>query len=283
MSSGEDVLRDQISLIGFDQAFEISSPWPFDPVFEFLAPEIVVGNAPSPASDVWALGVTILNIQSDISLFPFCVDCPKHLITECVKYFGKLPASWKEPLYDKEGRPTTCTLRGRLRDVSHETCSLKQWIKDIYDEPTRANYNEATPSQPFIVREEHGSHPRNYNRLINEIAGVVNYDPEDMENLAAIYANDERPFPQHYANRVWKPSAIRFRGRYLPQGGGVRWLAYLPSNCDIEDSIKLLPRISEQEVELLHDLLSKIFVYEGRPSANDIMSHPWFTMGQEEA
>ncbi|SPJ75326.1 related to dis1-suppressing protein kinase dsk1 [Fusarium torulosum] len=190
MSSGEDVLRDQISLIGFDKAFETSSPWPFDPVFEFLAPEVVIGKPPSPASDVWALGITILNIRSGVSRFPFCIDCPKQLITECVKYFGKLPASWKEPLYDKKGRPTKCTLRGRPRDVSHETCLLKQWIKDIYDEPTRVSYNEAKPSQPFIVTEENGSHPRNYNWIIDTIAGVVNYDPEDIGRLAAIHAND---------------------------------------------------------------------------------------------
>jgi serine/threonine protein kinase len=78
MSSGEDILLNELSLIGFDHAFEISSLKTIEPLTEFLVPEVAVGKPASPASDVWALGVTILNIRSGISLFPW----PEYFITE---------------------------------------------------------------------------------------------------------------------------------------------------------------------------------------------------------
>jgi serine/threonine-protein kinase SRPK3 len=218
---------------------------------EFLASKVAVAKPYTPASDVWALGVTILNMRSGISLFPYHVDCPAHLITECVKYFGKLPTSWEEPFYDEEGRPTSDKTTGGPRELSDEIHSLKQWISDIWDEPTQFNENESTPAKPFIVRDEDGSHARRDDWLSDDISSIVNFDPQDIHHLTAIHDNTKRPYPQHYANRVWKPSAIKINGTYLPEGGGVGWFAYLPGNSDVEDNLQSLPRTSTQEADLL--------------------------------
>lgn len=178
MSSGEDILLNELSLIGFDHAFEISSLKTIEPLTEFLVPEVAVGKPASPASDVWALGVTILNIRSGISLFPWHVDCPEYFITEWVKYFGELPTSWEEPFYDEEGRPTSDKITGRTRDVCDKIHSLKQWIRDIWDEPTQSNENESTPEKPFFVRDEDRSHPRSHDWLSDDISSIINYDPK---------------------------------------------------------------------------------------------------------
>ncbi|KAH7211681.1 kinase-like domain-containing protein [Fusarium oxysporum] len=180
---GEDNLLNELSLIGFDHAFQISSSKTVEPLTEFLVPEVAIRKPASPASDVWALGVTILNMRSGISLFP------RH----CVKYFGELPTSWEEPFYDEQGRPTSDKTAGRTRDVS------------------------------------------------------------------AIHENTKRPYPKHYANRGWKPSAAKIIGTYLS-----------------EDNPKSLPRILTQEAEMLYNLLREIFVYEERINAEDILGHTWF-------
>ncbi|KAF5555448.1 CMGC SRPK kinase [Fusarium phyllophilum] len=218
MSSGEDVLLHEVGLIGFDHAFEISSPKIIEPLPEFLAPEVAVGKTASPASDVWALGVTILNMRSGISLFPYHVDCPAHLITECVKYFGKLPTSWEEPYYDEEGRPTPDKTNGRPREVSDEIHLLNQWICNIWDEPTQVNENESTPAAHFIVRDADRSLP-SCDLLTDDISSIINYDPQDIDRLVAMHDNTKRPYPQHYANRVWKPSAFKTNGTYLRRWG----------------------------------------------------------------
>ncbi|KAG5771516.1 hypothetical protein H9Q72_001956 [Fusarium xylarioides] len=278
MSSGEDILLNGLGLIGFDHAFQTSSPNKIEALPEFLAPEVAIGKPASPASDVWALGVTILNMRSGIPLFPHHVDCPEHLVTECVKYFGELPTSWEEPFYDGEGRPTSDKTAGRTRELSDEIHSLKQWICDIWDEPTQVNENESTPATPFIVRDEDRPHHRSCDWLSDEISSIINYDPRDIDQLGAVHENIQRPYPKHYANRVWKPSAIKINGTYLSEGGGVGWFAYLPGNSDVEDNLRSLPRISTQEAEMLYELLGKIFVYEGRISVEDILGHPWFGM-----
>ncbi|KAM3497271.1 hypothetical protein MY10362_009377 [Beauveria mimosiformis] len=61
LSAPSHVFRPDVKLVDFDQCFPTSSPpqkmlgTPYD----FLAPEVAAGLAPSPASDVWALGCCI--------------------------------------------------------------------------------------------------------------------------------------------------------------------------------------------------------------------------------
>ncbi|KAM0344118.1 hypothetical protein ACHAPU_007839 [Fusarium lateritium] len=272
MSSGEDILLNKISIIGFDDAFHIWPPSTIRPqpeflAPEFLAPEVAIGKKASMASDVWALGFTILSIRSGNSPFnPSRVDCPSSVVTECLKYFGELPPSWEEPLYDEQGEPTQGKERGRPRETSDEVRSLKRWIRDIWDEPTQENENISPPAVPWTVEPEHRSRPTGYDWPTDDITSIINYD-----RLNGSVDKSKRPYPQHYANRVWKPSAFKIDGRYLPEVGEGGYPG-------VEDNLASLPRISVYEVSLLDDLLARIFVYEGRARARDILGHPWFRM-----
>ncbi|KAF4991240.1 hypothetical protein FGRMN_7955 [Fusarium graminum] len=277
MSSCEDILLDKVSIIGFDHSFHISSPRITQPLPEFLAPEVAIGKEASLASDVWALGVIILNMRSGILLFnPSCVECPSFVVTECLKYFRELPSTWEEPLYDRQGRPTQDKTRGRPRETSGEVLSLKNWISDIWDEPTQENENKSPPAVPWTVKPEHRSRPTGCDWLTDEIAAIINYDPKEIGHLNGSVDDSEEPYPQHYANRVWKPSAFKINGRYLPEVGE------MGESFDVKDNLASLPRISAQEVDLLYDLLTKVFVYEGRVSAEDILGHPWLTIVKEK-
>lgn len=85
-----------------------------------------------------------------------------------------------------------------------------------------------------------------------------------------IYAGYENiPYAKCYESKFWKPAAIYIDGICL---------GYY--NREPNAIIATLPKISTDEVELLVDLISKIFVYEPekRLTANEILEHPWFFM-----
>ena len=98
----------------------------------------------------------------------------------------------------------------------------------------------------------------------------LNLDDIQSTSTSPTFVDDEnKPYPKCYDKRVWKPAAIRIDNTYL---GGY---------CDeVDKIIESLPKISAHEVDLLHDLLSKIFIYESsqRLGASDILAHPWFHM-----
>ncbi|RSL89497.1 hypothetical protein CEP52_014904 [Fusarium oligoseptatum] len=183
MSSEEDLLLDDICLIDFDQAFLTSKP-PKEvlgtPV-GFLAPEVAVGKSASPASDVWALGCTILHIRSGSSPFSTLdVDCPANLMRCIVEYIGDMPTSWGEPLFDDDGQPTAEKRCGRpLRELSTGTKSLRQWISEIWDQPMSLDGIQSTSTLPIVVD------------------------------------NESKPYPKCYGNKFWKPAAIRIDNTYL--------------------------------------------------------------------
>ncbi|KAF4499187.1 CMGC SRPK kinase [Fusarium agapanthi] len=201
----------------------------------FLAPEVAVGKPASPASDVWALGCSILQIRSGSSPFSIPnVDSPANLLGWVSEYLGCMPASWGEPLFDDDGLPTTDTANGEpLGEVLEYTRSLTQWIRDIWDQPENLEELQSASTAPERVKDEN------------------------------------KPYLECYSNKFWKPAAIRIDNVYLG--------AY---SDKVDKIIESLPKISTQEVDLLSDLISKIFVYEPaqRVSARDILAHPWFHM-----
>ncbi|EEU47043.1 uncharacterized protein NECHADRAFT_78065 [Fusarium vanettenii 77-13-4] len=181
MSSREDLLLDDISLIDFDQAFLTSGP-PEETLgtpVGFLAPEVAVGKPASPASDVWALGCTILHIRSGSSPFSTLdVDCPANLTRCIIEYIGEIPTSWEGPLFDDDGQPTTDKSRGMpLRELSTTRNSLRQWVSEIWDQPT--NLDETQSSSAMVVEDEN------------------------------------KPYPKCYDSKFWKPAAIRIDDTYL--------------------------------------------------------------------
>ncbi|KAI0910675.1 kinase-like protein [Ustulina deusta] len=84
-----------------------------------------------------------------------------------------------------------------------------------------------------------------------------------------MWGDDHKPFPPCFSNIAWKPRAVKVDNVYLN--------GY---NDMTEGLLEPMPKIAELEATLLYDLLSKIFVYDPkrRPTANEILNHPWFHM-----
>ncbi|KAL4722853.1 hypothetical protein ACLX1H_010092 [Fusarium chlamydosporum] len=223
MSSNEDILKNEVCLIGLEDAFHVSSPPEVvNQLPQYLAPEVAIGKRATQANDVWALGLAISNLRA--GFIPFMegnIGGPVDLVTTVIQYFGNLPASWTEPLYHfYSGCATLDKKNGVSRVTCDETLSLKQWISNIWDEPVDLNENTNTPAKPFIIRDEDGTHPRSYEWLGKDLAAVITYDPNDLEWLLSIHNNMERPYPEHYAKRFWKPCATKIEGSYLPGNCG---------------------------------------------------------------
>lgn len=183
MAPEESVILDEICLIDWDQAFMASQP-PKEILGTpegFLAPEIAVGRPASPASDVWALGCTILHIRSGSSPFSSLdVDCAANLLRCIVGYLGDMPKAWEDTLFDDDGQPTTDDQTGRPLTEHHgqQKTSLKQWISEIWDQPT-------------------------------DLGGPTASDLPD-------FADDEKqPYPRSYEARFWKPAAMRIGDVFL--------------------------------------------------------------------
>ncbi|PCD28747.1 hypothetical protein AU210_011305 [Fusarium oxysporum f. sp. radicis-cucumerinum] len=182
-TSAEDLIRDEICLIDCDQAFLTSAP-PRKTLGTppgFLVPEVAVGKSASPASDVWALGCSILQIRSGSSPFSIPnVDSPANLLGWVSEYIGRMPTSWGEPLFDDDGLPTTDTTNGEsLGEILENTRSLKQWISDIWDQPDNLEELQSTSTAPDRVKDEN------------------------------------KPYLECYNNKFWKPAAIRIDDIYL--------------------------------------------------------------------
>lgn len=84
-----------------------------------------------------------------------------------------------------------------------------------------------------------------------------------------VWDDDNKPFPSCFSNMVWKPTATKVDNVYL--------FGY---DDESDALLEAMPKIAELEAALLYDLLSKIFVYDPkrRPTADEILNHPWFYM-----
>lgn len=91
------------------------------------------------------------------------------------------------------------------------------------------------------------------------------------QNPRTFFTLESEPYPACYKDKFWKPAAIKMNGVYLSGYDDV-----------VEAILEGLPKIPKREVDLLYDLLSKIFVYDSkaRPSASEILAHPWFHMDE---
>lgn len=235
-ASGKDILHDDVCIIDFDQSFLNDMP-PEKllgiPV-EFLAPEVAIGRHASRASDVWALGCTIMRLRSGSGLFSaYDIDSPVDLVRAIINAFGELPSSWDIPLFDIDGKPTK-NPKGRPMLEGYWELSLRQWISKIWD----------------------------YTSGLDEARGAIP-PPNPYDDPIA------KPYPRSVEHKIWKPEAVCVKG------------VYLNGYCDEIDAIvEELPKISEYEADLLYDLLSQILRYETteRPSAKDLLGHPWFSI-----
>jgi len=241
LSSSTNIISPNIRLVDFDQCFLASSPpekilgTPLD----FLAPEVAVGQAAGPASDIWALGCCIFRLRSGDGPFsnPFDVTCPADLVSYIIHTLGEdMPPMWQETtLWDSKGRPTKDSSRGRPHEQwwdCHER-SLRDIVYNIWEEP------ENRVVQTGISRPE-----RNKFR-----------------------EREHQPFPSWFSEMVWNPRAVKVDNVYL-SGYNDEWDALLEA----------LPKIPEHEAALVYDLLRMIFVFDPkkRPTAEEMLRHPWF-------
>lgn len=243
MASGP-IISEDICLIDFDNAFLASSPPEklLPTPVEYLAPEVAAGLSGGTASDVWALGCSILRLRSGESLFSaYDIGSPIDLLVAIHRVLGKMPEAWGDPVFDSNGRPRKNLLKGarlsRLTDEVTERHSIEEWIRKIFDQPNTGLYR---PKDQVSNAEQHPY-----------------YDPHKVSHT---------PF---YAWKFWEPSAINFRGKYF-RGYNEEWHALAEE----------LPKIPDEEASLLFDLISKILVYEPtkRLSPKETLSHPWFCM-----
>lgn len=235
MHCKEDILCGEISLIDFDQYFLTASPPKkvLGTPAGFLAPEVAVGRPASPASDVWALGSSLLQIRSGSSPFSILgIESPYMLMAFLIHSLGDMPHAWGEPLFDDEGRPTEDKEKGMpLTELPEDRVDLKEWIDKIYDQPPNFRDFQST--------------------------------------LATAISDDTAPFPECFDNKFWKPAALKIED------------IYLTGYCDeVDKIIETFPKITQQEAELLYDMIAKIFVYEPerRLTISQMLAHPWFKM-----
>lgn len=142
LALSENIIKPEIHLIDFDQCFSTTSTPEkmLGTPISFLAPEVAIGNAPSPASDIWALGCCILRLRSGEEPFssPFEVNTPEDLIRFIAHTMGDIPETWQQHLlWDSEGRPTKDTENGVPHDQwwEGEPRSLRDMVYNIWDEP----------------------------------------------------------------------------------------------------------------------------------------------------
>lgn len=247
LSSSSNLISPKVHLVDFDQCFPTSSPPEklLGTPLEFLAPEVAVGRAAGPASDVWALGCCLFRLRSGDGPFsnPYDVTCPASLISYIIHTLGEdMPREWKDTtLWDFWGYPTKDISKGKPHEQWWEgrKRSLKDIVYNIWDEPEGRTVQTGTSrSRPNPWRES---------------------DPE------------YQPFPSCFSDMVWNPRAVKVDGVHL-SGYGKEW----------DEDLKALPKIPEHEAALLYDLLSKIFVYDPtrRPTAEELLNHPWFHLDE---
>lgn len=236
-ASDEDLILDDVYLIDFDQSFHESTPPAKKPGIPigFLAPEVAVGQPAGRASDVWALGCTMLHLRSGESPFAnMDVDAPSTLMRWVIKYLGAMPASWGEPLFDPSNGHLADA--GCPVDIAEEPRSLflGTFVAAVWDLPSASVLEEMRSS--------------------------------DVDRTVVPEWDENKPYPECYAGRFWKPAAIRAHGTYLD------------GYCDqVDVIIQTLPKIGMREADLLVDLVERIFVYDPaeRLGLDDILRHSW--------
>ncbi|KAH7128946.1 kinase-like domain-containing protein [Dactylonectria macrodidyma] len=244
-SSSTNVLSSEICIIDFDQSFSTTGSALEQPGIpaKYMAPEVIVGQPASPASDIWALGCAIYRMRSgDDLFFDYDTNCPEDALRQVEKTLGPLPNEWKGTKFDGEGFAVSDGDDGELFWSLDETRPLKDRVRAVPDEPSSLFINRQ--GEAVDIPDE-------------EIDGVL-FDDE-----AALRVS----YSPAFKSRLWKPTAVCVAGTYMA--------GYTEETNGI---LEAFPRIPESEQQLLRDLLSRIFTYDPteRVTADKVLEHPWF-------
>lgn len=182
LSTPSPAFSTEVKLTDFDQCFLTHSPREelLGTPVDFLAPEAAIGQAPGPASDVWALACCIFRLRAGNGPFssPFDVTSPQDVVSYIIHTLGEdMPQKWQEnTLWDSRGRPTKDKRKGKPHEQWWEggERSLKSIIGDIWDEPVPRIVKTSSPESPWPTK----------------------------------FMDDHLPFPEAFADMVWNPRAI---------------------------------------------------------------------------
>ncbi|KAG6365456.1 hypothetical protein INS49_007067 [Diaporthe citri] len=239
------LLTSRLCAIDFDQCFPKDQP----PVrigtpAIYMAPEVAIGQPPSKASGIWALGCVIYRMRSADDIFlDYDTCCPSQVLQQIERAIGDLPDGWTSVVFDEDGWPTTAdSPSAGVNYYGFPGRPLKEIMFSLLDEP------------PSLYMNSHGE------------PEIPTEDPAPPQML------DEGPMRVPYAaayrSMIWKPTAVCVDGEY-----------HTSYSDEMEDAFRgAFPWIRDEEASLLLDLLSRIFVYDAasRPSLEEIAAHPWF-------
>lgn len=244
-ASSTNVLTKQIRILDFDQCFEADNPPKRTGIpAKYMAPEVIAGGKPSKASDLWALGCTIFRLRAGRDIF-FDYDTfyPAEALQQIHRFLGDLPENIAQARYDAAGYPTDDKSGTPLVHFRGKA-SLIDDIKKIWDEP------------PSLSMRSNG-----------EMDTTV-YPPWNTEgSLFSEEAERVTPYPSAYRSMFWKPTAVRVDGDH-----------YIFYEDETSPFWGAFPLITDNEAELLMNLLSRIFVYDPskRPNIQEVLEHAWF-------
>ncbi|KAE9379499.1 kinase-like protein [Stipitochalara longipes BDJ] len=143
--------------------------------------------------------------------------------------------------------------------------SWKDVFYDEYGYPTKEP-TKGTPLEPWgdkrVIKD---LIYKIWDEPDNTVITIGRVQPEVQERMD----DENKPYPRCLSDTVWKPTAVKIDNVYICGYGD-----------ETDELLEAMPKISKNEAALLYDLLSKIFVYDAqkRPSARDMLSHPWFHM-----
>lgn len=245
-ASSSNILTKQIRILDFDQCFECDKPPKRTGIpAKYMAPEVIAGVAPSKASDIWSLGCTIFRLRAGRDIFfDYDTFSPADALQQIHRSLGDLPGNLAQARFDTDGYPTEDG-NGTPLMYFREKSNLRDEIGKIWDEP---------PS--FSMRSD------------GEIDTTVYPQPSPPgDSLFSEEAERVTPYPSAYRSMLWKPTTVRVDGQH-----------YIFYEDETSPFWGAFPLITNDEAEVLGDLLSRIFVYDPsrRPNIEEVLDHSWF-------
>ncbi|KAJ3473329.1 hypothetical protein NLG97_g10370 [Lecanicillium saksenae] len=177
---------------------------------------------------------------------------------------------WQSPFDVNDPASVVAYIIHMLRKDMPLASEITLW--DQRGMPT-ADASEGMPLMPYPEEEERSLRQylyQTWDRPEGNIAST-GMAPQRQNRRSS---PDRTPFDPSWVGMAWNPCDVIVDGMHLG-GYGDDW----------EEILEVLPKITEHEVDLLFDLLSKVFVYEpeNRPTAAELLEHPWFHLdGQQE-
>jgi serine/threonine-protein kinase SRPK3 len=162
----------RIRIIDFGEAFHADRPPDvLNTQASFLAPEVLFGQKPSTASDIWALGCLIFELEASKPLFPVFFGAPVEAVTRIVQTTGALPKEWHHSYYDD-------VIGAQLRAVENH------WWFDSHKERRYALESQISSIEPKLTLDE-------TTNFISLLRGALAFD------------TDQRPSAQEIEMHEW--------------------------------------------------------------------------------